>query len=460
MISLILSGGVGARLWPVSREKLPKQFSPLFPQTLFTQTAQRLQKKGEVYVCTSESMRGLTESAIRSDNLQVQKAFYEPCGRNTAPAIGLVCKYLQDQGRGSDVVGVFPSDHWIEKEDTFMAALDLAEACAKKDQIVTIGLQPTYPATGFGYIECSKASFLEAGDLKAFQVRGFKEKPDLATAQSYLEQGHFFWNSGMFVFQVSVMVQAFQKFLPDMWGALQNLDSELSNIDQVYGSIEPVSIDYGIMEKVSNQVNIPCEIGWNDLGSWDDIAGVETKVATRAERITHQSNNCYSFSDTDKTVCFSNVDDLIVVDTADAILVTKKGASQSVKEVVNQLNGNGSSLTRDHVFEHRPWGMYRNLHEEKEFKAKVITVDPGQQLSYQSHTQRAEIWVTVVGEGEVVLNDEVISVKPGVVVHIPVAAKHRMRNNSASILKFVEVQLGDYFGEDDITRYSDDYKRV
>ncbi len=462
MISLILSGGVGSRLWPVSREKLPKQFSHLFKETLFSQTVQRLQTLGDVYVCTSETLRGQTENSIRKQKLKVTESFYEPFGRNTAPAIGLVCQVLLRQGLGEKVMGVFPSDHWIEKQEVFNQALQLAEECALQGKIVTIGLNPTYAATGFGYIDCSQDAFAQAGKLKAFPVRSFKEKPNKETAEEYLRKGHYYWNSGMFVFQIQTMVEAFKQFLPDTWKKLEGLKDDLSNITEVYESISPESIDFGIMEKFKSQVNIPCDIGWSDLGSWDDVAQATESGELEQEHplFTENSSGCFTFSDTGKTIALSEVDNLIVVDTADALLITRKGQSQSVKKIVEMLKSQDSDLLKDHVFEYRPWGMYKNLHEEKEFKSKVIVVEAGQQLSYQSHKHRSEIWVITVGSGEVVINDETIPVSKGSVVEISQGSKHRMRNTGPSVLKFIEVQLGDYFGEDDIIRYADDYKRV
>ncbi len=462
MISLILSGGVGSRLWPVSREKLPKQFSPIFGETLFTQTVRRQQSLGDVLVCTGEAMKGLTESAIRNEGLRIQKAFYEPIGRNTAPAIALVCKYLQNQGKEDQVMGVFPSDHWIENEAVFFQTLRLAEECALKGQIVTVGLKPTYPATGFGYVDCETKVFAGQQGLEAFTVKAFKEKPSREVAENYLKKGHYFWNSGMFVFKVSTMIEAFKDHLPTMWTSLEALDKNFTNLSEVYNKIEPESIDYGVMEKSKNQVNIPCEIGWSDLGSWDDVADATESGQLHQSHhlLLENSKGCFSYSDDEKLICLSNVDDLIVVDTRDALLVTRKGQSQSVKTIVDRLKSVAPELTTDHVYEYRPWGYYKNLYEEKDFKTKVIQIDPGQQLSYQSHAKRTEIWITTVGAGEVVLDDEVIPVSPGKVVKIPQGAKHRMRNNGKGPLKFVEVQLGDYFGEDDIVRFQDDYQRL
>ena len=463
MISLILSGGVGSRLWPVSRKKFPKQFIDIFEQSLFEKTVRRLSQFGKVHVCTGESMKTLTDSTIREKKLAVEEVFYEPMGRNTAPAIALVCKYMQDQQQTDQVMGVFPSDHWIEDENLFGNVIQLAEKVALTGKIVTLGIKPNYPATGFGYIECLSEQVDTANDLTAFKVKGFREKPDEKTAEEFIKSGQFFWNSGMFIFQVSTMISAFEKHMPELWQGIQELKNDLSNIAEVYPKLPSQSIDYGIMEKFQEQANIPSDFGWSDLGSWDDIASMadkETTMNNKSVQVDVNAENCFSFTGVDKAVAFANVSDLLVVDTPDALLITKKGESQSVKDVFDKLSNQAPELTVDHVFEKRPWGEYRNLWEEDHFKSKVITVNPNQQLSYQSHTKRAETWVIVSGQGEVVLDDKIIPVSQGSVVQIPVGAKHRMRNTSDSILEFVEVQLGEYFGEDDITRYEDDYKRV
>lgn len=462
MISLILSGGVGSRLWPLSRQKLPKQFSPLFGKNLFHMTVERLNRMGEVQVCTGEGLRIMTETTIRQNDLNVSQVFYEPVGRNTAPAIALACLWAQRQKQTEEVMGVFPSDHWIDREEEFFDVLKLAQTCAKKNQIVTLGLKPDYPATGFGYIECLSEEFESAGDLKAFIVKGFREKPDEKTAREFIEKGNFFWNSGMFVFKVQTMISAFETLMPDLWQSLSKLDDLFSNIDEVFPRLSSQSIDYGVMEKFKNQVNIPCSLDWNDLGSWDDVAEIaDLKNLSFTDSIfTNDSKNCFAFSDTGKAIAFSKVDDLIVVDTADALLVTSKKNSQSVKELYEKIKVEKPELVSDHVFENRPWGSYRNLWEQHDFKTKVIQVDAGQQLSYQSHKKRSEIWIVVRGRGEVVLNEEVLSVEKGSVIEVPQGAKHRMRNSTKEALVFVEVQLGESFEEEDITRYQDDYKRV
>ncbi|MCJ8276832.1 MAG: mannose-1-phosphate guanylyltransferase/mannose-6-phosphate isomerase [Bdellovibrionales bacterium] len=462
MVSVILSGGSGTRLWPVSRTKLPKQFCDLFEESLFLKTSLRLQALGEVQVCTSQTMKVLTEKCIRDNNLKITDCIYEPFGRNTAPAVALICHNLKINGKEREVVGIFPSDHWVEKAENFSQVMSLAQECALKDQVVTIGIQPDYPATGFGYIETTAESFKKSESWEAFNVKAFHEKPEEKVAQSYIDQGNYHWNSGMFVFKAETMIKAFEKHMPELWSEISNIKKDLSNLTEVYEKITGQSLDYGIMEHIDNQVCIPCDIGWSDLGSWDDVAEIKDQslVNNKAEMFARESKNCFAYSSLPKAVAVNGLDDLLIINTEDALVVTKKGSSQDIKKLIELVKEKNPDLSDEHVYEYRPWGFYRNIWEEDLFKTKVIGVDPGQQLSLQSHKKRAEIWVITEGEGEVIIDDETIPVKPGSVVKIPLEAKHRMRNTSNKPLKFVEVQQGSYFGEDDIIRYQDDYQRV
>ncbi|MCB0377256.1 MAG: mannose-1-phosphate guanylyltransferase/mannose-6-phosphate isomerase [Bdellovibrionales bacterium] len=461
MILTILSGGSGTRLWPASRTQLPKQFCDVFKESLFVQTVKRLKAFGEVQVCTGEPMRVLTEKSNRDLALNLGQCFYEPVGKNTAPAVALVCRHLQLQKRSEEIVGIFPSDHWVDKAETFAKVLALASQCAEKGQVVTIGIEATHPATGYGYIETTSETFLSEGALKALQVKAFHEKPNQETAEKYITQGCFHWNSGMFVFKAQTMIDAFVKHMPQMWKAFDHLKSDLSNLGDVYSQVESESLDYGIMEHITNQVNIPCDIGWSDLGSWDDVAEIkdQSKLNNQSNLYEYQARGNFAYSRLGKTIAVSGVNDLVIVETEDVLFVSPKGKGQDVKPLLEKVKADRPMLATEHVFEYRPWGMYRNLWEEESFKTKVIEVSPRQQLSYQSHAKRSEIWVIVEGEGEVILNDESIAVRAGSVVQIPQGAKHRMHNTSDKSLKFVEVQQGSYFGEDDIVRYQDDYNR-
>jgi mannose-1-phosphate guanylyltransferase/mannose-6-phosphate isomerase len=456
-VPVILSGGSGTRLWPLSRTHYPKQFCEIFEESLFLKTLNRLKPLGSPWVVTNSALRVVTESSMREAHVPHHQAIFEPKANNTAPAIALLCKVFEDRRQTDTIVGIFPSDHLIQNEDSFKKAIELATECAIEGQVVTIGIKPTHPATGYGYIEVSKKHVAEKGKLKAYSTKGFREKPDEKTAQEFLDAGNFYWNGGMFVFHVAKMISHFQTLMPDLWKVIQGLKSDLSNLNEIYARCPSQSIDYGIMEKLKDQVCIPCELGWSDVGSWTEIA----KLRDSTDKIEVGGQGNFSLSSSGRLVAFVDTKDLVVVDTSDAILVAKKSATQKVKQVVDVLNEQKDKRAHEHTFEFRPWGSFEILRDTRDFKSKVIYVNPGHQLSYQSHAKRAEHWVIVKGHPEVVLNDVIHRLKPGESIYIPQGAKHRIRNpHESEVVEFVEVQVGSYFGEDDIVRYSDDYKRV
>jgi mannose-1-phosphate guanylyltransferase/mannose-6-phosphate isomerase len=463
MIPVILSGGSGSRLWPISRSSYPKQFCDIFDEPLLTKTLKRLSGWEEPYVVTVKSLNILTEKSLESLHLSKENVVYEPFARNTAPAVALLCYKLELAGKSKSLVGVFPADHMVSKEEEFKKVVAFAAECAKKGKIVTVGVKPAYPATGFGYIECSEQVFAQDGDLKAQDVKGFREKPDLETARTFVAKKSYFWNAGIFIFPVDLMIQAFKDFMPDLWADIQKIKPDMSNLADVYEFIKPASIDIGIMEKFKDQVCVPCDIGWSDLGSWDDFAKLSEDNANGSaamETVQINSENNFVFTQRQKTIGLVGVNDLIIVDTLDALLVAKRGQSQDIKALVDGLNHRKSSKTKEHTFDVRPWGQYEIISDTTDYKIKIILVDPGQQISYQSHDHRAEHWVVISGVGDVILDEQTIPVKPGSAVIIPQNTKHRVKNTGTKPLRFVEVQTGDYFGEDDIVRYSDDYKRV
>lgn len=452
MIPAILSGGSGTRLWPVSRANFPKQFCELFEDSLQSLTLKRCQSLGPVWIVTGVGLKTLTESNLKELKIENVNTIYEPMAKNTAPAVAVLAYALVQKGLGEEVVGVFPSDHLIQNTSAFYEAVRAAEKLAQQNKIVTLGIKPDHPATGYGYIQKEVASD---------KVLKFHEKPSLETAQKFLASGDFFWNAGMFIFKAKTMLEKFEKLQPEIFETLSALKPDLSNISEVYAKFPNISIDYAIMEKLSSAELscVPADMAWSDVGSWDAVAEVsEGKNSGKA--LEFKGHHNVAFGQADKVYSFVGTDDLIVVDTADALMVVKKGESQEVKQVVEALQKQGSSLTKDHVFEKRPWGAFEILRDTPVFKSKVITVNPQSQISYQSHSKRAEHWIITRGQGEVVLNDQVIPVQGGSHVFIPIGAKHRIRNNSNEILEFVEVQLGSYFGEDDIVRYQDDYKRT
>ncbi|MFZ4404362.1 MAG: mannose-1-phosphate guanylyltransferase/mannose-6-phosphate isomerase [Pseudobdellovibrionaceae bacterium] len=476
MTPVILSGGSGTRLWPISRQKWPKQFCHLFSESLQTLTLKRLQSFAKPWIVTSESLQTLTEIHLQNNNLKAE-VIYEPVGKNTAPAIALLCRQMQILGQTEEVVAILPADHLIQKENLFLDILRKAAQVAAKGAVVTLGIEPSYPETGYGYIQIADGP----GDSQdVFSVVRFHEKPNLETAQQFLQSGQYKWNAGIFVFKVQTMIDLFIQHQPEIWSTLQQYTPSSSpaetkkNLTAIYSQLPSISIDYAIMEKLNaqNLYCIPCDIGWSDVGSWDALADLHTTPVIAAElnstattsdptqAIQVKSKNNFIHGLPEKIYSFVGIDDVIVVDTKDALAVIKKGQSQNIREVVEQLKKNQDPRLTDHTFEQRPWGTFEILKDTENFKSKVISVRPHSQISYQSHNQREEHWIITKGVGEVVLNDAVLPVQAGTHIHIPLKAKHRIRNTGAETLEFVEVQLGSYFGEDDITRYQDDYQRI
>lgn len=484
-IPVVLSGGSGTRLWPVSRQAFPKQFCDLFPtsvgastggelsRSLYARTIERLAPLGSPWTITTGDLKVLTEKTLhllgrRREEIAAQVLF-EPAGRNTAPAIALLCRVLELRGLVSSVVGIFPADHLIHDETGFRAAVGEAIEWAGKGEIVTLGVKPTFPATGYGYIETSGKA---GGAGSALRAVRFREKPKAETAREFLSTGRFLWNAGMFVFKADTMISQLRQHAPGVWTPLMEMQADLSNLRSVYEKVQAISLDYAVMEKLTSHVTIPCAFDWSDVGSWDAIA--ETSGLRRNASLSAAADGIHEIEakgtfvfgrneaaggGTAKTVAVIGVDDLIVVDTADALLIAKRGSSEKVKDVVERLTNGAVDRKKSHVFDVRPWGRFEILRDTAAFKSKVLTIDPGAQISYQSHAKRAEHWIIVAGKGEVVLNDEVIPVRAGSHVFIPVGAKHRIRNTSSEPIEFVEVQLGSYFGEDDIVRYEDAYGR-
>lgn len=487
MIPFVLSGGSGTRLWPVSRESLPKHLCDLFDESLLAKTVRRLRPlapggegAAEVGVVGAASSEALTRRVLRDAGVSRRWALFEPVGRNTAPAVALVCHRLLQEGLGGEVVGIFPADHLVADEATFRRAVALAERVARGSgsepgPVVTLGIRPAGPATGYGYIETAAGigddPVASDGDLAALPVRAFHEKPDADTATSYVDSGGFYWNAGMFVFRADVMAGAFERLMPDLWKAIRTVEPDLSNLAEVYESIEPESLDYGIMEHLSGgssdradlveQVTIPCDPGWSDVGSWDEVARLPPRSDAAPARVAEVGGHGnFVFPHGRRVYGLVGVDDLLVVDTEDALLIARRGHSQDVKEVVGRLRDAGHVQATEHAFDVRPWGRYDVLRDEDDYKSKTIRVDPGQRLSYQSHRHRAEHWVIVRGRPRVVIDDRTLDLGLGDHVFIPRGAKHRISNPGEEPVLFVEVQVGDYFGEDDIVRYEDDYDRA
>jgi len=447
MTNIILCGGTGTRLWPLSRTLMPKQFVKLFEgESLFQKTVSRNQK-----ACDSQFIVSNAEQYFLAvdqlEELHTGKSHYllEPVGRNTAPAIALACFALDAE----EIVLVTPSDHLIKDESAYLEAIKKAKTLAQADNLVTFGITPQYPETGFGYIEAD-------GEI----VLSFKEKPDLTTAQSYLDAGNYYWNSGMFCFKSGVFLEELKKYSPDIYESSFTAYKNAKIDEMVRISYEDMlaipedSIDYAVMEKSDKVKVIPSDIAWSDLGSFESL---DQEIDSSDNVISIDSNNNMILSP--KQVATIDVDDLIIIDTADALLVSKKGSSQKVKEVVKRLKEENSELPNIHVTAHRPWGTYTILDESEGYKVKRIVVKPGKRLSLQKHHHRSEHWIVVSGTAVVTRGTDEYTVNANESTYIPIGEVHRLENVGKIPLVMIEAQVGEYVGEDDIVRISDDFQR-
>ncbi len=462
--AVILAGGSGSRLWPLSRQNLPKQFLALDGEmTLLQTTINRLSPTIEaenVLIVTQEAhAKGEAYHAL----LPYQSLF-EPIGRNTAPAIALAAAYLSANG-DDPVMVVLPADHIIKDEAQFRARLDTAIKAAESGKLVTFGIQPTRPDTGFGYIKTHHAD----GE-QVYAVDRFTEKPDIATAERFLKEGGYYWNSGMFVWRASVILGEIRKHLPEVDQLIQAILAESHTgasfqqaVEKHFPGMPSISIDYGVLEKSDRVALIPCDIGWNDVGSWQAVHEISAKDnngnALQGNVIAVGSKNNLIRAEK-RLVAAIGVEDLCIIETADAVLVAKSDQTQRVREVVDALQQKGATEHIYHMKVNRPWGNYAVLEDDPEgFKIKRIEVAPGARLSLQSHKQRSEHWVVVSGIATVTNGEEVITVHKNQSTYIPIGAKHRLENRGSEPLHIVEIQVGNYLGEDDIQRYEDNYGR-
>lgn len=440
MTNIILCGGSGTRLWPISRTLMPKQFVKLFNnQSLFQLTVERNNA-----VCSSQMIISNTEQYFLAlDQLEEMaktqsRYILEPIGRNTAPAIALACMALAPE----TIVLVTPSDHLIQNQKAYESVVKRAETLALDNYLVTFGITPTFPETGFGYIEAD-------GE----EVKAFHEKPDLKTAQSYLDAGNYYWNSGMFCFKAGVFLRELEKYAPSIYqSSLRAFDNSaksdmirIKHEDMV--AIPEVSIDYAVMEKSSRVKVIPSNIDWSDVGSFDALS----------KELPNDADNNFILAN--KPVSLIDVTDLIIVDTDDALLISQKGSSQKVKEIVAAHKKNNPDLTHTHRTAHRPWGTYTILEEDNGYKIKRIIVKPGKRLSLQKHFHRNEHWIVLSGTATVTVGDDILTVCPNESTYIKAGEIHRLANMGKIPLSIIEIQVGEYTGEDDIVRIDDDFKR-
>lgn len=457
---VILSGGFGTRLWPASRKSLPKQFIS-FPciGSLFARAAERamaLQSDVTPLIISSRQHGFLCRKAMAELDVEAHYIL-EETGRNTAPAIWFAAKASQPD----DILLIMPSDHWIEDRDGFAAAVARgAEVCAA-GRWVTFGITASEPATGYGYIEASEA------EGQVADVLSFTEKPDLATATTYLESGNYFWNSGIFMVKAGVCLQSFETYQPELaaaaatcWEARDRRPDEDILLKSNLESVSSISIDYAIMEKQDDIAIIPFDGGWSDVGSWDSLSKL---IADRTsdqgpDTVLVDSQNCFVHG-SGRTIAGIGLEDLIIIDDDDATLIVRKGRTEHVKSVIDQLKAGSKSVATEHSFEYRPWGMFENLLHSAVCKVKRLTVNPGQHLSLQYHHKRSEHWVVVQGAATVQLNGETLTLEAGHSIDIPLGAHHALGNDTDEPVIVIEVQMGSYFGEDDIVRVNDPYGR-
>lgn len=463
MYAVLLAGGSGTRLWPLSRALFPKQCADLLDngRSLFQATVDRalgaVAERNIIVVLHVEQAAEIKRQLALS-GLEGVRVLEEPRARNTAPAIALAAWHLLHTVGADAVMAVLPSDHLIADCEGFAALLRSAGAAALTHGLITFGIRPACPETGYGYIKTG--ALLEES---LYGVEEFVEKPDIETARRYVTDNRYLWNSGMFVFRVGALIEQYRLLLPDMHAAFSRVTYDSpESLEELYRGLESISIDYGILEHAAGVTVIPTGIEWSDLGSWEacyqvaDRDGSGNSFTGRVFAVDTQGSMIRSGS---RFVGVVGLKNMVIVDTDDALLVCDRGRSQDVKKIADSLMAEGSSEAREHRTVFRPWGSYACLERGACHQVKRICVNPGARLSLQSHRYRSENWVVVEGEALVTVDERQVRVKKGEHITIPLGARHRMENACQDPLTVIEVHSGDYLGEDDIIRYEDDYGR-
>jgi mannose-1-phosphate guanylyltransferase/mannose-6-phosphate isomerase len=469
IVPVILAGGSGSRLWPLSRSTYPKQLLPLVSKlTMLQDTLLRIQSvpnmAAPIVVCNQEH-RFLVAEQLKQIGIEDAVIILEPLGKNTAPAAAIAALYVSQQSSHQTML-ILPADHIIQNTTALAAAITYAEINAQAGQLVTFGVTPTRPETGYGYIKAR----VDPNNNHAYKVLQFIEKPDQAMAKTYLASGQYYWNSGIFLFQTACFLAELQLYAPDILKTCQQTmgamskDLDFCRLDPtIFAACPSNSIDYAVMEKTKNAALVPLDAQWSDVGSWSALWEVLPADSNGnivvGDIITQDVSNSYLRAES-RMVAVLGVTDHIIVETPDAVLVAHKDYSQAVKEIVNRLKQQERIETDLHHRVYRPWGYYETLDKSSCFQVKHITVKPGATLSLQMHKHRSEHWVVVEGVAEVTRGEDTFTIKANESTYIPQGVKHRLANRSTHNLKIIEVQSGSYLGEDDIVRFEDIYGRV
>jgi len=473
LIPVILSGGSGTRLWPLSREMFPKQLLPLVGKgTMLQETLARLQGVdgiGAPIVVSNENHRFLVAEQLRESGVTAQAIVLEPSGRNTAPAVTVAAMAAisgapeGDRSANDLILLVLPADHVIGNVEAFQKAIVAGRAAANAGKLVTFGVVPTKPETGYGYIRRAK------GDGPAYPIEQFVEKPDRETAQKYVDSGEYFWNSGMFMFKASKVLDELRTLAPAIYDACAQAftaarkDLDFTRLPEKEFSASPSdSFDYAVMEKTRNAVVVPLDAGWSDVGSWsalyEAVPSDKNDNVTLGDVLTENTTGCYLQS-TSRLVAAVGLKDHVVVETKDAVLVAPKSKVQDVKQLVAQLKKQGRYETSLHREVFRPWGSYDSIDSGDRFQVKRLTVKPGACMSLQLHHHRAEHWIVVAGTARITRGEETFLLEENQSTYIPLGTRHRIENPGKIPLHIIEVQSGTYLGEDDIVRFEDRYGR-
>ncbi|MGI6340587.1 MAG: sugar phosphate nucleotidyltransferase [Minisyncoccales bacterium] len=448
---IILAGGKGTRLWPMSRKTLPKQFLKINNKTLFRKTVDRcllIEKPENIFISTNKDYSFLAEKELKGTEIKKENIIIEPFSKNTGPAILFAIKELKI--RENELILVCPSDHFITPDDEFAKDVKKAEQISSLNNIVTFGIKPLSPETGYGYIE-TKKSLLKTNKngVEYYKVENFIEKPNLEKAQKLLESGNYYWNSGIFLFPFKLMMEEFEK--------------HAKNLIDDFEKIEPISIDKAVIEKSNKIVTIPVKFNWSDVGSWNSFYKTQKKDnegnVLIGNTLARDTKNSLILGNNRLVTCFG-LENIAIVETEDVVLVAPKNRSEEVKLLVEDLEKRNKKEVFEGIKTIRPWGSYTIIEEGNGYKIKKIIVDPKKRLSLQAHNHRSEHWVVIQGNAKIILDNEECYLKKGESLFVPKKAKHRLENPHHSFLEIIEVQNGDYLGEDDIIRYEDDYGRI